>query len=55
MLLRALRHCVVLFLFTFMGTVAMHGQAAAEYGMATANSAGMHVGPKAASAEFGNP
>lgn len=41
MLLRALRNCVVLFLFTFMGTVAMHGQAAAEYGMATANSAGM--------------
>jgi hypothetical protein len=41
MLLRTLRHCVVLSVFISTGAVAMHGQAAAEYGMAVGNSAGI--------------
>src|ERR1700693_1363196 len=36
-----LRHCAVLSLLIFTAAVAMHGQAAADYGLATGNSAGM--------------
>lgn len=41
MLLRTLRHCVVVSVFILTGAIAMHGQAAAEYGMAVGNSAGI--------------
>jgi hypothetical protein len=46
MLFRTLRHSVALFFLFFTGVLAMHGQAAAEYGMATSNSAGIAAAMK---------
>jgi len=50
-----LRHCAILFVLIFTGAVAMHGQAAMEYGMATANSAGITTALKPPVPNLGLP
>ena len=55
MRLRIVRHSVALFILIIMGSVAMHGQAAAEYGMATANSAGITTALKPPVPNMGLP
>src|SRR5579864_2673387 len=55
MLIRALRHCVVLSIFIFTGAIAMHGQAAVEYGMAVGNSAGITTALKPPVPNLGLP
>lgn len=45
---RALRHCVAAIVLVLTGAAAMHGQAAAEYGVITANSAGAAASVKPA-------
>jgi hypothetical protein len=55
MLLSTLRHCAVLSVFIFTGAVTVHGQAAAEYGMAVGNSAGITTALKPPVPNLGLP
>jgi hypothetical protein len=53
--LYTLRRCAAIFILIFTGTIAVHGQAAAEYGMATANSAGITTALKLPVPNMGLP
>lgn len=53
--LYTLRHCAALLVFVFTGAVAMHGQAAAEYGLAMGNSAGITTALKPPVPNMGLP
>jgi len=53
--LYTLRHCAAIFVLIFTGAVAIHGQAAAEYGMAMGNSAGITTAMKPPVPNLGLP
>ena len=53
--LYTLRHCPAIFVLIFTGAVAMHGQAAAEYGLAMGNSAGITTALKPPVPNLGLP
>lgn len=55
MSLHPFRHCAALVVLTFTGAVALHAQAAMEYGMATANSAGITTALKPPVPNLGLP
>jgi hypothetical protein len=55
MSLRTLHHCAVAIVFTLMGTAAMHGQSAVEYGVMTSNSAGAVASVKLPVPKMGLP